>query len=197
MPVSASNSASANLKLTLNTPLVLTGGVFCFYTAMTTSNATSTPFFEMKEGDITISCDKARLDRAFIHAELAASYWSPGVPRAVVDRSIENSLCFGVYRQGRQVAFARVITDEATFAWLCDVIVTASERGQGLGKLLVSTILTHPGLQGLRRIMLGTKDAHGLYAQFGFTPIDEPGRFMQIRNVNPYKLCLPNEATGN
>jgi len=164
---------------------------------MTSSNAANTPLFEVKQGDITISCDKAQLDRAFIHAELTASYWAPGVPREVVDQSIDNSLCFGVYRQGCQVAFARVITDEATFAWLCDVIVTASERGQGLGKLLVSTILTHPGLQGLRRIMLGTKDAHGLYAQFGFTPIDEPGRFMQIRNVNPYKLCLPNEATGN
>lgn len=153
--------------------------------------------FEVRNGDITISCDKSRLELAFIHGELSRTYWAQGVPREVVERSIANSICFGVYRQERQVGFARLVTDQATFAWLADVIIAEEERAHGLGKLLVSTLLTHPSLQGLRRIMLGTQDAHGLYAQFGFTPIDDAGRFMHIRNLNPYKLCLPNEAAGN
>lgn len=153
--------------------------------------------FERQTGEITISCDKSRLDIAFIHGELSRSYWAQGIPRATLERAIENSLCFGAYRAGRQIAYAAVVTDQATFAWLCDVIVAEKERGQGIGKLLVGTIVTHPGLQGLRRFILATKDAHGLYAQFGFQPMDEPGRFMQIRNVNPYKVCLPKEAAGN
>jgi N-acetylglutamate synthase-like GNAT family acetyltransferase len=153
--------------------------------------------FEKQSGEITISCDKSRLDVDFIHGELNRTYWAQGIPREILERAIANSLCFGVYRHGKQVGYAAVVTDQATFAWLCDVIITESERGRGLGKLLISTIVTHPGLQGLRRFMLGTRDAHGLYARFGFEPLDEPGRFMQIRNVNPYKLCLPNQAAGN
>ncbi|MCD6049262.1 MAG: N-acetyltransferase [Verrucomicrobia bacterium] len=153
--------------------------------------------FEKQIGDITVSCNKSRLDIAFIHGELSRTYWAQGIPRETLERAIANSLCFGVYRAGKQVGYAAVVTDQATFAWLCDVIIAENERGQGVGKLLIGTIITHPGLQGLRRFMLGTKDAHGLYAQFGFQPMDEPGRFMQIRNVNPYKLCLPNQAAGN
>jgi GNAT superfamily N-acetyltransferase len=153
--------------------------------------------FVRQIGEITISCDKSRLDRDFIHGELAQTYWAKGIPRATLDRAIENSLCFGVYRGDCQIAYAAVVTDQATFAWLCDVIVTESERGHGIGKLLIGTLITHPGLQGLRRFLLATKDAHGLYAQSGFAPLGEPQRFMEIRNVNPYKLCLPNEATGN
>ncbi len=153
--------------------------------------------FVRQIGEITISCDKSRLDRDFIHGELTQTYWAKGIPRATLDRAIENSLCFGVYRGDCQIAYAAVVTDQATFAWLCDVIVTESERGHGIGKLLIGTLITHPGLQGLRRFLLATKDAHGLYAQSGFAPLGEPQRFMEIRNVNPYKLCLPNEATGN
>ena len=155
--------------------------------------------FERHVGEITISTDKSRLDHAFIHGELDRSYWAAGIPGEVIERSIENSLCFGAYLAGRQVAFARVITDQATFAWLSDVIVDQQERQQGIGKALVSTIITHPGLQGLRRFMLGTKDAHGLYAKFGFQRMEDSGFFMHIFNPKPYspKVCLPKEAAGN
>ncbi|HEY1171859.1 MAG TPA: GNAT family N-acetyltransferase [Verrucomicrobiae bacterium] len=155
--------------------------------------------FEKQVGEILISTDKSRLDRDFIHGELSRTYWAAGIPHEVVERSIENSLCFGAYLAGQQVGFARVVTDQATFAWLSDVIVAERERQHGIGKALVSTIITHPGLQGLRRFMLGTKDAQGLYKKFGFQIVEDTGFFMQIFNPNPYvaKLCLPKEAAGN
>ena len=139
------------------------------------------------EEDLVISNDKTLLDRTLIHRFLSErSYWAKGVPRETVDRSIEHSLCFGIYRKGRQVGFARVVTDCATFAWLADVFVVEDERGQGLSKRLMATVLKHPGLQGLRRFLLGTLDAHGLYAQFGFAPIKQVERFMEIHRPNPY-----------
>ena len=120
--------------------------------------------YEIRECDLLIYDDRALLDRGLIHTFLSErSYWAPGVPREVVERSIENSLCFGVYRADRQLAFARVVTDYATFAWLADVFVVETARRDGLGKRLVAAVLAHPGLQGLRRFSLATKDAQGLY----------------------------------
>jgi GNAT superfamily N-acetyltransferase len=128
-----------------------------------------------------ISTDSSRLDRDLIHEFLATeSYWARGVPRDVVDRCIENSLCFGVYRDAQQVGFARVITDRAAIAYLADVFVVASHRGRGLGKWLIETVMAHPDLQGLRRFFLGTEDAHSLYERFGFRPLENPVRMMEI-----------------
>ncbi len=127
-----------------------------------------------------IDTNRDRLDLDVIHGFLVRSYWSPGVPRDVVARAIAHSLCFGVYRHGMQVGFARVVTDCATFAYLADVFVIEEHRGRGLSKWLMSFILAHPDLQGLRRFMLGTRDAHGLYRRFGFAPLAHPSRLMEI-----------------
>ncbi len=134
-----------------------------------------------------ISADPTRLDLDAIHAFLSRSYWSPGVPRAVVARAIANSLCFGVYRDGAQVGFARVVTDQATFAYLADVYVLEAHRGQGLSHRLVDHVLAHPALQGLRRVLLATRDAHGLYAAHGFAPLAAPDRFMEIHRPDAYR----------
>ena len=133
-----------------------------------------------------ISTDPSRLQLDAIHAYLTRSYWSPGVPRAVVARAIAHSLCFGLYQGEAQVGFARVITDHATFAYLADVYVLEDHRGQGLSKRLVATIQAHPKLQGLRRFVLATADAHGLYEQFGFKPLARPTNMMEIRDPDPY-----------
>ena len=144
--------------------------------------------YEIHDGDLLISTDKALLDRAFIHGFLSErSYWAKDIPVETVNRSIEHSLCFGVYHAGKQIGFARVVTDCATFAWLADVFIDESQRAQGLGKKLVPVILAHPQLQGLRRFMLGTRDAHGLYARYGFKPLQYVERFMQIQDLNCYK----------
>jgi len=144
--------------------------------------------YEVRHEDGLISDNRTQLDRALIHQFLSErSYWAQGVPREIVDRSIDHSLCFGVYSSGRQVGFARVVTDFATFAWLADVFIVEEERGKGLSKKLVAAILAHPQLQGLRRFLLGTLDAHGLYAQFGFMPIKYPERFLEIAPPNPYQ----------
>jgi GNAT superfamily N-acetyltransferase len=133
-----------------------------------------------------ISTDPGRLDLDAIHEFLSRSYWSPGVPKAVIARAIANSLCFGLYCEGAQVGLARVITDRATFAYLSDVYVLEAHRGQGLSKRLVEHIQAHPDLQGLRRMLLATRDAHGLYAQFGFKPLAALDRLMEIRDPDPY-----------
>ena len=138
-----------------------------------------------ERGEYVISTDPARLDLETIHNYLSgSSYWAQGRPLEVVRRSIENSLCFGLYRHGRQVGFARVITDRATFAWLADVFVLDEAQGRGLGKWLVETILTHPDLQGLRRWVLATRDAHSLYSRFGFAPLKRPERWMEKFDPN-------------
>jgi GNAT superfamily N-acetyltransferase len=135
----------------------------------------------------TISTDKAKLDLDVIHQFLSQdSYWAQNIPRELVQRAIHNSLCFGLYYQDQQVGFARVISDLATFAYLSDVFVVPSHRGKGLSKFLIETISTYPDLQGLRRWMLATKDAHTLYAQFGFTPLDKPDLFMQRKLIETY-----------
>jgi GNAT superfamily N-acetyltransferase len=143
--------------------------------------------FERKSEEFVISTDPARLDIGAIHAYLTRSYWAAGIPKDVVAKSIEGSLCFGLYEGGRQIGLARVITDKATFAYLCDVYVLEDYRGRGLGKWLMSVVQSHPDLQGLRRFVLVTQDAHGLYEQFGFSQLKEPGRYMEIKNA-PYSL---------
>ncbi|MCX6312889.1 MAG: GNAT family N-acetyltransferase [Bacteroidetes bacterium] len=119
-------------------------------------------------------------DLNFVHRELAKSYWSKNIAFETVKKSSENSLCFNAFLGNEQIAFARVITDKTSFAYLCDVIVTESFRGKGIGKTLMAFIMKHPDLQGLRRFTLATKDAHGLYAQFGFTALKFPDRQMEI-----------------
>jgi GNAT superfamily N-acetyltransferase len=137
-----------------------------------------------------ISTDRSRLDRRAIHAFLTEAYWSPGVPFDVVDRSIDRSLCFGLYAPGgEQAGFARVVTDAASFAYLGDVYVLEEHRGRGLGKWLVETALDHPDLAGVRRLVLATADAHSLYARFGFRPADS-GRVME-------RLRSPEELWGS
>lgn len=137
------------------------------------------------KGNFTISTDPSRLDVGRVHNYLASSYWARGIPYKVVEKSLTHSLCFGVYAGDRQIGLGRVITDRATFAYLADVFIIDEFQGQGLGKWLMSCILNHPDLQGLRRLILATKDAHGLYAQFGFEAMENPGRFME--NVTPYE----------
>ena len=122
-----------------------------------------------------------------IHSFLTESYWAKGIPRETVARSIENSLCFGVYAEGKQVAFARVISDCATYAYIGDVFVLESFRGHGLGKWMMECIMQHPELQGLRRWTLLTRDAHGLYSQFGFSPLHAPDRYMELHDPEVYR----------
>jgi GNAT superfamily N-acetyltransferase len=126
-------------------------------------------------------------DVDIIHRVLTTTYWSPGIPRETVARACENSICVIARDEaGELIGFARAVSDKATFAWLCDVIVLPGRQGRGLGRQLARTLLDHEELQGLRRWLLGTKDAHGVYTPLGFTPVDAPERFMQIKNPNPY-----------
>ena len=126
--------------------------------------------------------DAARIDVDVVHGFLSTSYWAPGIPREVVARSIAGSLNMGVYAaDGAMVAFARMVTDRATFAWLADVFVVPEQRGHGLGKFVVSTLLDHPDLAVVRRLMLATADAHELYRSYGFTELPDPDRMMIIR----------------
>ena len=135
-----------------------------------------------------ISTDRQRLDIAMIH-EFLDSYWVPGISRSSVEKCIEHSLCFGLYADGRQVGFARVVTDYVRFAHLLDVFVLKEFRGKGLAKLLMNNILSHPELKTIVRYTLGTLDAHGLYAQFGFTSIGSPERQMEL--LRPKALAAP------
>ncbi len=141
----------------------------------------------MKDATYTFSTDKSKLDPSVIHAFLTESYWSKGCSMDNVLRRIENALCFGVYDNDLQIGFARVITDKATFAYIADVFMLENHRGQGLSKQLMAFILEQPDLQNLRRWLLATQDAHGLYAQFGFLPLSHPERWMDIMNPNAYK----------
>ena len=131
-----------------------------------------------------ISTDASMLDLEVVHGYLSRSYWAAGVPEDVVRRSIENSLCFGVYRGEEQAGFARVVTDRATFAYLADVFVLEEHRGRGIGKWLVEVILSHPDLQGLRRWMLATRDAHDLYRRYAFTELARPRIFMERKDAS-------------
>jgi GNAT superfamily N-acetyltransferase len=138
-----------------------------------------------------ISTSRDRLDVERVHRFLSTeAYWSRGRAREVVERSIANSLPFGVYTaDGEQVGFARVVTDYATFAWLADVYIEEAHRGHGLGKRLVTEVLGHPDLQGLRRWMLGTADAHELYRRFGFDGLRDVRRFMALESGAAARQC--------
>ena len=146
---------------------------------------------EWMRGPFKISTDPKRLDRERIHEFLKSSYWAPGISREVVDRSIEGAMCFGVYEGDEQVGFARVITDQATFAYLADVFVLESHRGRGLSVWMMEAIRAHPELQGLRRWILMTRDAHGLYEKFGFRRMADTGRCMEILDREVYTRGAP------
>jgi GNAT superfamily N-acetyltransferase len=134
-----------------------------------------------------ISTDKSLINFETVYNYLSNdSYWAKNIPAERLKKAIENSICFGIYHQNKQVGFARVVTDQATFAYICDVFILADHRRLGLSKWLIQTIKQHPELHGLRRWSLATSDAHGLYAQFGFTPISRPDTWMEI--FTPYKL---------
>ena len=142
---------------------------------------------EWRRGDLVVSDEPRRLDRSRVWRFLSQeSYWAGGIPQETVAKAMEHSLCFGLYRSGAQVGFARVVTDRATFAYLCDVFVDAEARGAGLGEWMVSCVLEHPELQGLRRICLMTRDAQGLYERFGFRPMPDPARYLEIHQPGVY-----------
>ena len=143
------------------------------------------------QGDYEISTDPSRLDLNMVHDFLTNSYWAKGIPLETVRRSIENSIPFGVYHGQQQVGFARVISDRATFAYLGDVFIVPDYRGRGLSRWLMECIVSHPDVQGLRRWMLATRDAHNLYRQFGFTEIKAPERWMEIHSPDVYVSLNP------
>jgi GNAT superfamily N-acetyltransferase len=137
-------------------------------------------------GDYAISTDPRSVDVEAVHAYLVRSYWAAGIPRALVAKSLASSLCFSLLKGAEQVGFARVVTDRATFAYLCDVYVLDEHRGLGLGTWLIERVAAHPDLQGLRRFTLATRDAHSLYAKFGFKPLGNPEMLMEIRVPDVY-----------
>jgi GNAT superfamily N-acetyltransferase len=151
--------------------------------------------FSVRRGSDEITTARDRLDVAAIHAFLTESYWSPGIPRETVERALHGSLNFGLYRSvgnsvdniRRQIGFARVVTDGATFAYVADVFVLQDFRGAGLATWLVQSALTHPALSGLRRVLLVTRDAHAIYARCGFAPLAHPERFMEINRPDIYR----------
>jgi GNAT superfamily N-acetyltransferase len=162
-----------------------------------------TDITEWRRGEFLVSTDRARLDLDVIHGSLTNSYWAKGISRELVARALEHSLCFGIYDEsgGRvpgtanaarveeaQVGFCRVVTDLATVAYLGDVFVLETFRGRGLSKLLMECVMQHPALQGLRRWILLTRDAHGLYQQFGFTPLKSADRYMELHRPDVYEI---------
>jgi len=152
-------------------------------------------------GDFRISTDPTEVDIDAVHAFLSATYWAEGIPRETVARAVAGSIPFSLFHGGRQIGFARAITDRATFAYLADVYVLEEYRGQGLAHWLIEVVMAHPDLQGLRRFSLATRDAHGLYARFGFKPVSAPERQMEIARPGIYRSSTatthpnsPNEA---
>jgi GNAT superfamily N-acetyltransferase len=145
--------------------------------------------YELRHGDYVVSDDQARFDLDRAHQWIGGeSYWAQGIPRATLEKAVRNSLTFGVFApSGQMSAMARVVTDRATFAWLCDVFVDERHRGCGLGKAIMQAFTEHPDLQGLRRKHLATADAHGLYAQYGFKPLDGVDRWMEIVDKDVYR----------
>jgi GNAT superfamily N-acetyltransferase len=155
-----------------------------------------TEIVERVQGDHVISTDRNRLDLdAIYHFLRDGTYWAHDRPREVIVRSLEHSLVFGLYRGAEQVGLARVVTDYATFAWLCDVFVAEEHRGQGLGKWLVQCVVSHPALEGLRLFILATRNAHGLYRQYGFEPLPTPETWM-IRRTQPLAAPAPEPSPG-
>jgi GNAT superfamily N-acetyltransferase len=152
---------------------------------------------EWRRDPYWIRTDRDRLQVERIHAFLTRAYWCEGIPRETVERAVAASLCFGLYERTaadeQQVGFARVVTDAATFAWLCDVYVEADHRGRGLATWLVGCVLAHPALQGLRRICLTTRDAHGVYEKLGFKLTATPGFWMEIKDDAIYRRPSPSQ----
>jgi GNAT superfamily N-acetyltransferase len=149
---------------------------------------------ETLDGGYELSTDASRLDVDAIHAYLSRSYWSPGIPRDIVARALRHSLCFGLYAaDGAQVGLARVVTDHATFAYLCDVYVLETHRGRGLSKAMMRAVMSHPALAGARRAMLATRDAHGLYRPFGFAEAPANGVLMQLLRPDIYEARPADE----
>jgi GNAT superfamily N-acetyltransferase len=141
-----------------------------------------------QKDEFTITTDKKKMDIVVIHQFISQSYWAKGIPIATMQKAIEGSFCFGVFHGERQVGFARVVTDKATFAYLADVFIIEEYRGKGLSKWLMEIIIGQPELQGLRRFLLATRDAHGLYRQFGFKDMVSAENLMQIHNPDIYKM---------
>ena len=137
-------------------------------------------------GEFEISDDPKRMDVSAIHSYLTRSYWAEGIKLELVDRCIQGSLCLGLFHRDQQVGFARVVTDRTTFAYLCDVYVLEIHHGKGLGRWLIESVMSHPDLQGLRRFMLVTKDAHRIYQQFGFANSTYPDRILEISRPGLY-----------
>ncbi len=155
---------------------------------------------EWHKEQYSISTDKSKLDVRMIHHFLyTTAYWAVGRPMSIVRKSIENSLCFGVYESDEQVGFARIVTDYATFGWMCDVFVLPSHRGRGLGKWLVECIVAHPEVKALRRILLSSRDAHGLYEKYGgFYPLHYPVNWMEKFAETPFRKGVqPTQAEEN
>src|SRR6202049_4055734 len=162
------------------TPLLSSGGMA---TAETPQSKQAT---EHRKGEFTVSTDRGLIDMDVVHGFLTQCYWAKGIPRDVVARSIENSLCFGLYADGQEVGVARVITDYATYAYIGGVFVLESFRARGLGKWLMECVMKHPRLQGLRRWSVVTSDAHGLCSQVGFTPLKKPRNYMELHRPDVY-----------
>jgi GNAT superfamily N-acetyltransferase len=159
--------------------------------------------YELREGAIVVSDDPTLIDVDAVHAFLTSCYWSPGIPREIVVRAIANSVCLGAYlsepgTRPRLIGFTRVITDKATYAYVCDVFVLEPFRGRGVSKLLMRATHGHPDLQNLRRWALMTRDAHGLYAQYGYTALPDPSRAMQRHDPDVYRRLAagPLARTG-
>lgn len=169
----------ADERLAPGTPLPLHVAAYTTPDAKARGHAHDGVAFERRIGGFTITTDRTLLDLEMIQSFLANSYWAAGVSRERLACAIANSLCFGAYDGALQVGFARVVTDYATYAYLADVFVVESYRGRAIGKALVAAVVEHPRLQGLRRLMLGTRDAHGLYDKFGFRPVKHPERWME------------------
>jgi len=155
---------------------------------MATGSLIDSEAMEHRRGDFVISTGRERLSLDVVHGFLTNCYWAKGISREVVARSIEHSLCFGVYEGSAQVGFARVVSDFATVAYLGDVFVLESHRRRGLSKWLMECIMRHPALQNLRRWILLTREAPGLYSQFGFTPVKAPERYMELHRPNVYEM---------
>ncbi len=151
---------------------------------------------EWKKDNWVVSTDPAKLDVAAIHAFLTRAYWSEQIPREVIERAVRHSLCFGLFEGNAQIGLARVVTDYATFAYLCDVYVLESHRGRGLGKWLIECVMAHPQLQGLRRFNLATRDAYGLYAPHGFRPLANPENHMERHKPDIYKTTAAGEQSA-
>ena len=147
-----------------------------------------TPVFERQRGEYSVTSDPARLDIDAIHGYLSRAYWSAGIPRATLENAMRGSLCFGLFERDTQIGFVRVVTDRATYAYVCDVYVLESHQGKGLGTWLMQCVMQHPDLQGLRRWQLTTRDAHALYRKVGFSTLSQPERHMEVFTADIHQL---------